>query len=166
MAFTSYNQTLISSTSTFHPRWDVFLSFRGLDTRYTFTDFLYDALHRTGIRTFRDDFEVRGEVISNSLLQAIQGSKTYVVVFSENYASSKWCLDELVEILDCYKSMGRLVLPIFYNIEPSVVQNQTGSFSKAFEEHETHFETDRVDKWRATLMNVGNFSGYEVRKNM
>lgn len=112
-------------------RWDVFLSFRGIDTRYTFTDHLYTALHRTGIRTFRDDPELRsGEVISDTLLQVIQESKTYIVVFSNNYASSFWCLDELVEILNCYKTMQRLVIPVFYNITPSLWDIKLGVLEK------------------------------------
>ncbi|KAL6192440.1 hypothetical protein ACLB2K_033528 [Fragaria x ananassa] len=39
----------------FRLRWDVFLSFRGEDTRQTITNSLYDALVRRGVRVFRDD---------------------------------------------------------------------------------------------------------------
>ena len=49
-----------------------------------------------------------------------------VVVFFENYASSKWCLDELVWILDCRKNLGQLVLPVFYGIDLSKVRKQEG----------------------------------------
>lgn len=99
MASTSYDQTSTASASASPPttRWDVFLSFRGLDTRNTFTDHLYKALIRTGIQTYKDDPELhRGEVISRLLPQAIQDSKIYIVVLSKNYATSSWCLDELV----------------------------------------------------------------------
>ncbi|KAB1228175.1 TMV resistance protein N [Morella rubra] len=85
-------------------RWnyDVFLSFRGEDTRKSFTDHLYSALVKAGIRTFRDDDELRrGENISTELLNAIRGSRISIAVFSKGYASSRWCLDELVEILRC-----------------------------------------------------------------
>ena len=50
-----------------------------------------------------------------------------VIVFSENYASSKWCLDELVWILECRKNLGQLVLPVFYGIDPSVLRKQEGN---------------------------------------
>lgn len=147
-------------------QWDVFLSFRGIDTRHTFTDHLYTALHRTGIRTFRDNPELcSGEVISDTLLQVIQESKTYIVVFSKNYASSPWCLNELVEILNCYKTMQRLVIPVFYNIHPSVVGHQIGSFEEAFKKHHTRFSTDTLDKWRNALTMVGKLSG-KVCMNM
>ncbi|KAL8101932.1 hypothetical protein AgCh_033727 [Apium graveolens] len=144
-------------------QWDVFLSFRGKDTRYTFTDYLYDALNRTSIRTFKDDPELHsGEVISDALVQAIHDSKTYIVVFSENYASSRWCLDELVEI----KSMARLVVPVFYYIDPSAVRHQTGNCKHAFEVHQSRFDSDTLDKWRVTLTSVANLSGYHVCRNM
>lgn len=83
-------EIMASYPSTLPPtQWDVFLSFRGIDTRYSFTVHLYTALQRSGIRTFRDDPELRsGQVISDTLLQVIQDSRTYIVVFSENYASS------------------------------------------------------------------------------
>lgn len=94
--------------------WDVFLSFHGKDTRHKFISHLYSALDRLGVRTYKDDSELpSGEVISNSLLKAIKESKTYIIVLSENYASSHWCLDELVEILYCQKTMRRLVFLFF-----------------------------------------------------
>ncbi|XP_063943688.1 TMV resistance protein N isoform X3 [Daucus carota subsp. sativus] len=168
MASSSYNQSPSSSSVlTSPPAYDVFLSFRGVDTRYTFIDYLYDALGRYGIRTFKDDRELcTGDVISDSLLKAIQGSKTYVVVFSENYASSTWCLDELVEIMGCYKSMGRSIFPVYYNIEPSAVRHQTGSFDEAFREHGTQFHMDRLSKWRITLTSMAGLTGYNVHENM
>jgi hypothetical protein len=82
--------------------YDVFLSFRGEDTRMNFTDHLYHALRQKGICTFRDDEELRrGEDISHGTFKAINESRIAVVVLSENYASSRWCLDELMEILEC-----------------------------------------------------------------
>ncbi|KAL8090680.1 hypothetical protein AgCh_039931 [Apium graveolens] len=165
MASTSsqISSTLASySTST---NWDVFLSFRGEDTRYTFISHLYSALDRHGIRTFMDDPELRsGEVISDALLQAIKESRTYIVVLSENYASSSWCLDELVEILNCHKTMQRLVIPVFYNIDPSIVRHQSGSFKRAFEKHKFRFAGDmeRVENWLLTLREVADKSGKHV----
>lgn len=53
--------------------YQVFLSFRGEDTRNSFTDRLFRALVHTGIHTFKDDIELRrGEDISSELLEAIQ----------------------------------------------------------------------------------------------
>uniref|UniRef100_A0A7N2R369 TIR domain-containing protein n=1 Tax=Quercus lobata TaxID=97700 RepID=A0A7N2R369_QUELO len=66
-----------SSVSSLTPRWkyDVFLSFRGEDTRNNFTDHLYAALQRKGIVTFRDEEGLeKGESISPALLKAIEES--------------------------------------------------------------------------------------------
>ncbi|XP_073263015.1 TMV resistance protein N isoform X2 [Populus alba] len=144
--------------------YDVFLSFRGEDTRKTFIDHLYTALVQAGIHTFRDDDELpRGEEISDHLLKAIQESKISIVVFSKGYASSRWCLNELVEILKCKrKKTGQIVLPIFYDIDPSDVRKQTGSFAEAFVKHEERFEEKLVKEWRKALEVAGNLSGWSL----
>jgi hypothetical protein len=145
---------------------DVFLSFRGEDTRKTFTDHLYTALVHVGIHTFRDDDELpRGEHISTELLKAIRGSKVSIVVFSKGYASSSWCLDEIVEILRCKNSIGQTFLPIFYDVNSSDVRKQTGTFAEAFAGHEDRFqaEMERVHKWRATLTEAANYSGWDIQ---
>ena len=71
-----------------------------------FTSHLNGLLKLKGIHTFIDDELPRGEEISTELLEAIS-----IIVFFENYASSTWCLDELVKILECKKS-GQMVLPV------------------------------------------------------
>ena len=88
-----------SSSSTARYKYNVFLSFRGEDTRYNFTSHLYEAL-RQGFKTFLDDDNLQGgDAISKQLPKAIELSMISIVVFSENYASSTWCLKELVKIL-------------------------------------------------------------------
>ncbi|KAM7460324.1 hypothetical protein LguiB_036316 [Lonicera macranthoides] len=108
--------------------YDVFLSFRGEDTRYTFADHLYTALVQHGFCTFRDDDEMhKGEYLKSELEKAIPQSKSSIIVISENYASSTWCLDELVIILERRRTSGHVVLPVFYHVEPSEVHKQTNS---------------------------------------
>ncbi|KAJ6854490.1 TMV resistance protein N [Populus alba x Populus x berolinensis] len=165
MASTSSEFSFSSSSSSSRHRWnyDVFLSFRGEDTRKNFTDHLYTALIQAGIHTFRDDNELpRGEKISPQLVKAIEGSRISIVVFSKHYASSRWCLDELVKILECRQKIEQVVLPIFYDTEPSDVRKQTGSYAKAFDEHEERFkeEMEKVNKWRGALADAGNLSGW------
>jgi hypothetical protein len=141
------------------------LSFRGEDTRKNFTDHLYFALVRHGIRTFRDDEELpRGENISTELLNAIRGSKIFIVVFSQGYAFSKWCLNELMEIVQCKNTIGHTLLPIFYQVEPSDVRKQIGTFAEAFAMHEEQFQTDMemVQRWRETLTEAANCSGWDL----
>ncbi|KAF3950263.1 hypothetical protein CMV_023955 [Castanea mollissima] len=124
-----------SSASSLTPRWkyDVFLSFRGEDTRNNFTDHLYAALQRKGIFTFRDEEGLeRGESISPTLLKAIEESRFAIIILSKNYVSSTWCLDELAKIVRCKKETGLTIFPIFYYVNPSDVRKQTRNFSTAF----------------------------------
>ncbi|KAJ7957403.1 Disease resistance protein (TIR-NBS-LRR class) [Quillaja saponaria] len=101
-------------------KYDVFLSFRGEDTRNNFTSHLYEALCKKQIETFIDDKELdRGGELSPSLLKAIEQSKLSVIIFSKNYASSKWCLDELVKTLESNEKNGQIVIPVFYHVDPS-----------------------------------------------
>nr|XP_023899755.1 disease resistance protein RLM3-like [Quercus suber] len=143
-------------------RYDAFLNFRGEDTRSGFTDHLYQALKRKGISTFMDDKLSRGKEISSELLKAIESSKTSLVVLSENYASSSWCMDELVHILECNKKYGQSVIPVFYKVDPSEVRKQTGKYGLALAEHESD-NIGKVQKWREALIEVANLSGFALK---
>jgi hypothetical protein len=59
-----------------------------------------------------------GDEISPTLLKAIEESEISIIVLSKNYASSQWCLDELIKILDCRKTRRQHILPLFYDIIP------------------------------------------------
>ncbi|KAH9725739.1 ADP-ribosyl cyclase/cyclic ADP-ribose hydrolase [Citrus sinensis] len=151
-----------------HWKYDVFLSFRGEDTRKNFTDHLYAALDQRGIIVFRDDKGLdRGKSISTGLLKAIQESRISIIVFPRNYAYSTWCLDELVEIVELKSTNGhqQLIFPIFYDVEPTVVRKQTASFGEAFSKHEETFRMniEKVQKWRDALKKVANVSGWELK---
>ena len=134
-----------------------------MDTRNNFTDHLYAALQRSGIFTFRDNERLeRGKSISPELLKAIEESRISIVILSKNYASSTWCLDELAKIIQCMKVMGMTVLPIFYDVDPSDVRKQMGTFAQAFAEHEERLKenTERVKTWRDALSEVANLTGW------
>ncbi|KAI9111355.1 hypothetical protein K1719_017045 [Acacia pycnantha] len=92
---------------------DVFISFRGVDTRTGFVSHLRAAFKRKGIKTYMDYDLERGNEISPTLLVAIKQSKILIIVFSENYAGSRWTLDELAKIMECRRTKGQHVIPIF-----------------------------------------------------
>ncbi|XP_022734185.1 TMV resistance protein N-like [Durio zibethinus] len=155
-----------ASSSTPKSKYEVFLSFRGEDTRTNFTDHLYAALIRAGVNTFRDDNELsRGKDISSELLKAIKESKISIVVFSKGYAYSRWCLNELVKIIECKNTIGQIVIPIFYDVDPSDIRKQIGSYAQAFAEHEKRFEADMemIKRWRAALSEAADLSGWDLR---
>jgi hypothetical protein len=158
-----------SASSSPNRRWryDVFLSFRGEDTCPGFTAHLLKALVFKGINTLIDDQELRiSEEISPSLLKAIEESRISIVVFSQTYASSRWCLDELLKILECKEKNGQIVLPVFYKVDPSDVRLQKKSFEEALAKHKKKFKDDiKLQRWKAALTQVANFSGWHLQHN-
>ena len=140
MAF-PINQGFSFSSST--PQWnyDVFLSFRGEDTRNGFTSHLYRGLCNKGIKTFIDNDLQRGEEISGELLKAIRLSRISIIIFSQNYAFSTWCLEEVVAILNC-RLNGQSIIPVFYKVDPSEVRKQEGSFKVTLAKQENKFKNN------------------------
>ncbi|WKA11249.1 hypothetical protein VitviT2T_028771 [Vitis vinifera] len=127
-----------SSSTCIRNSYHVFLSFRGEDTRKNFTDHLYTTLVAYGLQVFRDDEELeKGGDIASDLSRAIQESKIFIIIFSKNYANSRWCLNELVKIMEQMEEKKKsMVLPVFYHVNPSDVRKQSGSYEEAFSNHE------------------------------
>ncbi|CAN6683307.1 unnamed protein product [Malus baccata var. baccata] len=149
--------------------YDVFISFRGEDTRKNFTGHLYEALRRAGINAFIDDEELKkGEDLKTKFERAIQGSKISIIVFSRQYANSSWCLEELVKIMECRRTPGQLVLPIFYDVDPSHVRKQSDSFGQLFLKHidEKKVERCKEERWRTALTEASNLSGWDLRNTL
>ncbi|KAH1247771.1 Disease resistance protein RPP5 [Glycine max] len=153
---------------------DVFLSFRGEDTRYSFTGNLCRALRDSGIHTFVDDDELqRGDEITSELEKEIEDSRFFIIVLSQNYASSSFCLNVLAYILECVKRKRLLVLPIFYKVDPSSIRFHGGSFGEALANHEMKFKAkmdglehnmEKLEKWKMALHETANFSGYHFKQ--
>ncbi|KRH65681.1 hypothetical protein GLYMA_03G054600v4 [Glycine max] len=150
--------------------YDVFLSFRGEDTRASFTSHLYTALHNEGVFVFKNDETLpRGNQISPSLRLAIEESRISVVVFSTNYAESRWCLKMLENIMECQRTTGQVVVPVFYGVYPSKVRHQTGDFGKAFRNLEENrllkVKEEKLLPWWKTLAEAAGISGLSVVRN-
>ncbi|CAN6714758.1 unnamed protein product [Malus baccata var. baccata] len=143
--------------------YEVFISFRGEDTRKNFTGHLHEALTKAGINAFIDDELRKGEDITTELVRPIQGSSISVIVFSRQYSDSSWCLEELVKIMECRRTLGQLVLPIFYDVDPSHVRKQTGSVAQSFLKHT---DEKKVERWRAALTEASNLSGWDLRNTL
>ncbi|KAK2367390.1 disease resistance protein RPV1 [Trifolium repens] len=147
--------------------YDVFLSFRGEDTRHGFTGNLWKALNENGVRTFIDDEELRkGDEITPSLLKAIEDSKIAIVVLSKNYATSSFCLEELSKILDSMKDKAdRSILPIFYKVDPSDVKKLKRSYGEAMDKHDASSSSHNMNnRWKMSLHQVANLSGFHYKK--
>ncbi|XP_060973820.1 toll/interleukin-1 receptor-like protein [Cannabis sativa] len=161
MAMADNNQPPTISYS--QKKYDVFISFRGEDTRTNFTSHLHKALKDGGIQTYIDEYKLeRGQVISKALLEAIEDSKISIVVFSKDYASSSWCLAELAHIIQCVERNTQIVVPVFYHVEPSDVRKQKGSYAEAFEKHDSCHDDATIRKWRDALTKAANHKGWHV----
>ncbi|KAG2306455.1 hypothetical protein Bca4012_084527 [Brassica carinata] len=124
------------------PIHDVFPSFHGADVRKSF------LIH----------FLKEGEFIGPELKKAILGSKIAIVLLSKRYASSSWCLDDLVEIMKCKEDIGQTVMLVFYQVDPSDVKKQAGE--KFFKETFKGKTNEVTGKWSQALAKVATLAGY------
>uniref|UniRef100_M1AR75 Tir-nbs-lrr resistance protein n=1 Tax=Solanum tuberosum TaxID=4113 RepID=M1AR75_SOLTU len=175
-------------------KYDAFLSFRGDDTRNNFVAHLYKRLQDIGINVFKDDVKLgREKFISTELLKAIEESRTAIIIFSEDYASSTWCLEELTMIMECVDKKEQKAYPVCYNVEPSeiFIETKSSSFAKALEKHREDFKAnfekfatkheadlalrkkdetnhknnlEKVQRWKDALHRAAGIAGLNVRK--
>ncbi|PWA41208.1 toll/interleukin-1 receptor (TIR) domain-containing protein [Artemisia annua] len=142
--------------------YDVFLSFRGEDTRNNFVSHLYRALLQKGIETYKDDEKIKkGETINGQLIKSIEDSRFYIIVFSKNYASSSWCLNELSKIMECQKTAEQTAYPVFYDVEPTEVRKQSGAVGEAFAKLEKEEDSG---KWREAMKGAADLAGWELKE--
>ncbi|KFK38134.1 hypothetical protein AALP_AA3G074000 [Arabis alpina] len=139
----------------------VFPSFCGRDVRKGFLSHLLKEFKSKGIVSFIDNDIERSRSIGPELIEAIKGSRISIVLISENYASSTWCLDELVQIMKCREELGQTVMTIFYEVDPSDVEKQMGYFGTVFGETCVGKTVESVEKWKKALEDVTKNVGYD-----
>ncbi|CAM8939798.1 unnamed protein product [Rhodiola kirilowii] len=140
--------------------YDAFLSFRGEDTRHTFTTRLFNALMKERVRVFMDSEDLKGgDEVSPKLIEAINDSALAIAVISPRYADSRWCLEELATLV----KLRKVVMPVFYEVDPSDVRRQRGKFAEDFKRHETDEKEEKVKRWRIAMEKVGGFSGWDSK---
>jgi len=156
------NKIFSPSTSIPAPqiKYDVFVSFRGSDIRKNFLSHVLEALSRKRIIVFSDKKLKTGDELS-AIQRAIEKSLISLVIFSPNFASSHWCLDELVKIVECRENYGRVLMPVFYQVYPSDVRHQNGTYKDAFAQHEQKYSLNKVQSWRSALKQSANMSGFD-----
>ncbi|KAL4639170.1 hypothetical protein ACB092_03G198300 [Castanea dentata] len=156
----NFDPSLSTPALTSTHEYQVFVSFRGADIRTGFKSHFFAALNHERIGAYRDDIDLpRGGEIGPELLKAIETSRI-AVVFSKNYATSDWCLDELVKIMECKRLLNQRVLPIFYDVSQSEVLEQKGIFAKAL----LKGPEDKVNNWRAALTETADLAGLHLEQ--
>ncbi|ESQ36975.1 hypothetical protein EUTSA_v100028561mg, partial [Eutrema salsugineum] len=101
-----------------------------------------------GIDPFVDNDIERNKAISPALIKAIRG----------NYASSTWCLNELVEIMKGMDELGQIVMTIFYEVDPYDVKKQTRDFGKVFRKTCAGKTNEDIGKWRQALSKIATIA--------
>lgn len=151
-----------SSSSSLTRSWtyDVFLSYRSADTHNNFTYNLNGKLLQKGIKTY---LYGRGEELPfANASKSDWRIRISLIILTENFASSKWCLIELVKILQCRESKQQIVWPVYYKVDPLYVRDQQRSFGEAIANHECTFKDniEKVLRWRAALTEATKLFGW------
>ncbi|XP_039172671.1 disease resistance protein RUN1 [Eucalyptus grandis] len=143
-------------------RYEVFLSFRGGDVRGGFIEFLYEGLADSGIYAFIDHRGIEiGEEIMPTILEVIRQTEICIPIFSKDFASSKSCLTEVAEMV----ARDRTIMPIFYDVSPSVVGKQEESYQNSFSTHAAlGLRSATIDNWKKALRSVSTKRGWELEK--
>ncbi|KAJ0265782.1 EF-hand domain-containing protein [Hirschfeldia incana] len=141
----------------------VFPSFHGPDVRKGILSHLHIVFAMKKITVFKDQEMDRCQPIGSALIQAIREAKASIVLISKNYASSRCCLDELLEILRCKEFSGQIVMPVFYDVDPSDVRAQKGDFGIIFKTTCQGATEEQKRRWIEALTCVATISGEHSR---
>ncbi|CAN6986368.1 unnamed protein product [Brassica oleracea var. botrytis] len=132
--------------------------------RTNFLSHVLKELRSKGIDSFIDNDIERSKLIGPELVEAIRGSRIAIVLLSRNYASSTWCLNELVEIMKCREEFGQTVMPLFYELDPTDVKKQTGDFGKVLGKTCRGKEKEDIQRWKRALTEVAQIAGFHSAK--
>ncbi|CAK9862448.1 unnamed protein product [Sphagnum jensenii] len=140
--------------------FDVFLNHRGPDVKGGFASHLYQALEEAGCRPFLDKPSLeKGQPGQKKIYEALGCASVHVAIFSEQYADSDYCLDELCAMLESKKP----IIPVFYNVSPSVLRCEAddGPYTKALKIH-GRASASEVKKWKDALHTAADWNGFKL----
>lgn len=146
--------------------YDVFINHRGPDCKKTLATDLYNRLRGYGLRVFLDQRELQeGDALDSQIKGAIERASVHLAIFSQNYAQSSWCLDELVLMFQSRAT----IIPVFYgSVKPShlrwVKDKPEGPYARDLLELERKrgYQHEILEKWRQALSQAGGISGVEL----
>ncbi|CAG7895178.1 unnamed protein product [Brassica rapa] len=144
----------------FYPCQDpqVFINYRGEELRYRFVSHLVAAFERDEINFFIDKNELRGTDLRN-LFARIHESRIALVIFSNRYAESSWCMNELAKIKELADKEKLHVVPISYKLKVGDVRGQTGKFGTKFWNLARASTGDQIKTWKEALECISDKMG-------
>ncbi|XP_023639562.1 disease resistance protein LAZ5-like [Capsella rubella] len=143
----------------------VFLNFRGVELRQSFIAHLEVALTRGGVNVHVDQRLQLGDQLD--VFKGIEESRIALVILSERYTESKWCLDELVKIQELVEQGKLMAIPIFYNLHPSVVESLDGEFGDNLWKLGKHLpDFDKLKQWKEALRFVSRLAGLVLNEKI
>lgn len=145
----------------------VFINHSGPNVYMTLASLIDNRLKICGLRIFQDNKEIHtGDTLSTSILSAIRTASLHVVIFSQCYAESRQCLDELTWI---FRSSPRSkIIPVFCDVEPADLRYiHSGRYALAFQKHLHSGKVARevVDTWKTALRQASDISGLFFKMN-
>lgn len=162
----SSSPTCASMVKPLSPR--VFVNFRGDELRDNFISHLETALRDGGVHYFLDNLLDAGTDLQ-ILFNEIEDSKIALAVFSKRYSESKWCLNELVRIMELVEENKLHVIPIFFKVKVEDVKKQIGDFERNLLGGGPG-DRPEMPKWEKALHSVTaklglNSAKYKYKKN-
>ncbi|WVZ16875.1 hypothetical protein V8G54_009857 [Vigna mungo] len=155
----------IASSSYILPwKYDVLINFTGEDIHRKFVSHLNSAFSTVGLTTFlHHPNAVKSTHIQQPILSHCH---VVIVVFTQTYSKSAWCLDQLQQIIKWHETYCRHVLPVYYEIQPSDVRLQKGDFGKALKATaQQTFSGEELEhgmsRWNHALTKAANFFGWD-----
>ncbi|KAL8258309.1 hypothetical protein R6Q59_030350 [Mikania micrantha] len=58
---------------------------------------------------------------------------------------------------------GQIVIPFYFDVDPSEVREQTGLYGAALDRHELKYDNNKVQSWIEALRMAANLAGWECR---
>ncbi len=151
------NKPTLETTVAVPGKFDVFLNHRGPDLKGGFASHLRQALQEARCRPFLDKPSLeKGQNGQKKIYEALGCASVHVAIFSEHYADSDYCLDELCAMLESEK----LIIPVFYDVSPSVLrcEDPDGPYTKALKKR----SASEVKKWKDALRMAAELNGFKL----
>jgi len=161
MASSIPSMEFASSSSKRQRRYDVLINFSGEDIRKKFVSHLDSALSAVGLTTIHHHHNAVH--IQQPILKLC---RVAIVVFTQTYSESAWCLHQLQQIIQWHETYCRHVLPVYYEIRPSDVRLQKGNFGETLKATaQQAFSGQQLEHgmsmWNLSLTKAANLFGLD-----